>query len=483
MEQGKNGALSAEVVVIGGGGAGLAAAVAAMEEGARDVIVLESRRSTGGNSSLAAGAFSLGGPGQKKEGLTDEIDDFFQKTMSYSHWRNNPRLVRALIEKACDFVPWLEGQGVEFEWDESTLGIPMYRVKGVARGGATILKALTKRCEELGVGIACETRARKLLVDSTGKVTGVFAEGKSGKIRVASRSVVIATGGFAGNRELIKKYFPGFKKDDAVPLGGIPHQGDGLLMAREIGAGFDGFAFLEMSLFVFGDSRYLAILAKNADTIWVNRKGERFVNESIVWPEAANAVYRQPGKYFYSLFDEKNKQQLFNNPLTGLERHSVPEGSWPDQAEKDLRAYTEQGIVKITDSIEEMAEWIGASPETLQKTIDEYNACCEMGHDIFVKEPGHLRPLTTPPFYGIRHGVSLLATHGDLRVNDHMEVLDEKDNPIPGLFAAGDDTGGVDSDTYNMDLPGHSFGFAINTGRIAGENAVKYRAADRSEHR
>jgi fumarate reductase flavoprotein subunit len=478
MEQGNNGDLSAEVVVIGGGGAGLAAAVTAMEEGARSVIVLESRRSTGGNSSLALGAFSVGGPGQKLEDLTNEIDGFFQKTMRYSHWRNNPRLVRALIEKACDFVPWLEGQGVEFEWDESTLVMPMYRVKGVTRGGATILKALKKRCEDLGVRIVCETRARKLLMDGAEKVTGVLAEGKSGQIWVDARSVVIATGGFAGNRELIKKYFPDFKEDDAVPLGGIPHQGDGLLMAREIGAGFDGLAFLEMSLFVFGDSRHLAILAKNADTLWVNRKGERFVNESIVWPEAANAVYRQPGKYFYSLFDEKNKQHLFNKPLRGLEKHSVSEGSWPDQAEKDLWAYTHKGRVKIGDSIEEMAEWIGVSPEILKKTIEEYNACCKMGHDIFIKDPRHLQPLTTPPFYGIRHGVSLLATHGDLRVNDHMEVLDKEDNAIPGLFAAGDDTGSVDSDTYNMDLPGHSFGFAINTGRIAGENAVKYTASD-----
>lgn len=477
MEQRKNVDLSAEIVVIGGGGAGLAAATAAMEEGARDVILLESRRSPGGNSSLAAGAFSVGGPGQKKEDLIPVVDDFFQKTMSYSHWRNNPRLVRILIEKACDFVPWLEAQGVEFEWDESILGMSMCKVKGMTRGGATITSALTKRCEGLGVRILCETRARKLLMDDEGRVSGVLAEGESGQTRINAHSVVIATGGFAGNRELLKEYFPDFKEDDAVPLGGIPHQGDGLLMAREIGAAFDGLAFLEMSLFLFGDSRHLTIMAKDADTMWVNRRGERFVNESIIWPEAGNAVYRQPGKYFYSLFDENNKQQLFNRPLAGLERSSVPEGSWPDQAEKDLRSYTEKGRVKIADSWEEMAEWIGASPETLKKSIDEYNEGCEMGHDIFLKNPRHLQPLKTPPFYGIRHGVGLLATHGDLKVNYHMEVLDKEDNPILGLFAAGDDTGSVDSDTYNMDLPGHSFGFAINTGRIAGENAAKYTAA------
>jgi fumarate reductase flavoprotein subunit len=132
-------------------------------------------------------------------------------------------------------------------------------------------------------------------------------------------------------------------------------------------------------------------------------------------------------------------------------------------------------LVRIFSSWDEFAEWTGADPGVLKATIDEYNAACDQGHDpIFAKEPKYLLPLRKPPYYAIKWGASFLHTIGGIKINGNMEVLDKQDNPITGLYAAGVDTGGWESETYCMRLPGHALGFAINSGRIAGENAAGF---------
>ena len=131
--------------------------------------------------------------------------------------------------------------------------------------------------------------------------------------------------------------------------------------------------------------------------------------------------------------------------------------------------------LKIADSWDEIAAWIGAEPSVLKATIDEYNATCDCGHDsLFVKDRKYLRPLRTPPYYAIRGHVSICDAYGGIKINEHMEALDNMDNPIPGLFAAGSTTGCWESESYCYHLTGHLVGFALNSGRIAGENATKY---------
>jgi NADPH-dependent glutamate synthase beta subunit-like oxidoreductase len=130
---------------------------------------------------------------------------------------------------------------------------------------------------------------------------------------------------------------------------------------------------------------------------------------------------------------------------------------------------------KISDSLDEIAKWMKADPEVLKATIAEYNASCDQGYDSqFAKEKRYLQALRTPPYYVFKCSVVYLVTMGGIRVNQYMEAVDDMDKPIPGLFAAGSDTGGYESDTYCVLLPGSTFGFAINSGRIAGENAAKY---------
>jgi fumarate reductase flavoprotein subunit len=162
-----------------------------------------------------------------------------------------------------------------------------------------------------------------------------------------------------------------------------------------------------------------------------------------------------------------------------MDYNMIPAGSWPSQVDKEIQSQVEKGRAKVANNWDEIAAWISVDRQRLTKALEEYNNDCDKGHDtIFTKDKKFLKTLREPPFYAIKCCSNLLVTHGDLKVTPSMEVIDKMDNPIDGLYAAGDDTGDVDSGTYNMDLPGHSFSFAINSGRIAGESAAQFAAGE-----
>jgi fumarate reductase flavoprotein subunit len=139
-----------------------------------------------------------------------------------------------------------------------------------------------------------------------------------------------------------------------------------------------------------------------------------------------------------------------------------------------LEKEANKGEVKIASSLEAIARWMGANPRTLQETIDEYNGSCDKGYDeILLKDRRFLMPMRVPPYYAVKCHQGFLGTLGGIKINHRMEALNQQDEPIPGLYAAGAGTGGWESDTYCLELSGSAFGFAINSGRIAGENAVK----------
>ena len=153
----------------------------------------------------------------------------------------------------------------------------------------------------------------------------------------------------------------------------------------------------------------------------------------------------------------------------------IPTGIRISDLGSDLQSEAAKGEVKIFDSWENIAAWIGVPPEVLKATIDSYNHSCDRGYDeVFNKERSYLYALRTPPYYAIRCYLSCLDTIGGIKINHHMEVLDTLDNPIPGLYAGGDAAGGWETSTYCIRLPGSALGFAINSGRIAAESAVDF---------
>jgi fumarate reductase flavoprotein subunit len=229
----------------------------------------------------------------------------------------------------------------------------------------------------------------------------------------------------------------------------------------------------------FNGSRILKRVIREPYTIWVNSRGERFTDESIGSNpfEAVNAIYRQPGNNSYTLVDDKMIQDITQHGFV-LPNLGVLYGGHIDSVpslEKDLWATVGKGSVKISESWKQIADWIGADPKVLKSTIKEYNSGCDQGYDhMFAKDRRYLLPLRTPPYYALECYPEYLTTIGGIKINRNMEVVNKAGGPIPGLFAAGNDTGGWESGTYCVLLSGSTMGFAINSGRIAGENAAGF---------
>jgi fumarate reductase flavoprotein subunit len=339
----------------------------------------------------------------------------------------------------------------------------------------------------MGVKIFTQSPVKKILVDRNGKVTGVIASVKGEETQINSRSVIITSGGFGGNKELLKKYVDGYNEN--MLYNAVPHQGDGLIMATDIGAATEGLGtlLLHSQGYHAPDTGNLTGATHSGFPLWVNKKGERFADETLGnrhHPECANIVCRQPEGCSYTILDESIKDKILAE-LQRLEIERPSPKAPPGQPVikrktlgEGLLEEAEKGLdVKKADSLAEIARWMGAYPEVLQATVEEYNNLCDKGYDeVFNKPPKYLQALRNPPYYAIKTYASYLTTLGGIKINHHMAVINRQGDPIPGLYAGGDCAGGVQSETYCMQLPGSAFSFAINSGRIAGENAAKYAA-------
>lgn len=474
--------LDADLIIVGGGGSGLAAAVAAAQQGV-SITVLERLRSVGGNSVRALGIFAAESPVQRRLRIDASKDLCFQLAMDYSHNKINPRLFRAFINKSGDTVRWLEEQGLKF------FDVPYFFPGQIIRtwhcpkgGGTAFIKVLLKSCHSLGVKIATQIRARSLLIKEEGNLYGVLATKKGEELKIAAKGVIIASGGYAGNKKLLEKYYP--LGTENIHRIGLSHMGDGLLMAMGVGADTEGLGTLQLIGPGLHDSLTLSYLAKEPNTIWINTKGERFIDETsgLRQFESLNALMRQPKRICFTLFDDNIRQYLIENGLTSGQGQTYRERRVkPDAWLSDLRRETMKGRAKIADSLNEMAEWMGIEVKQLRATVEEYNEACEHGYDpIFGKGRMFLKSLNRPPYYSLMCYPGLLTTIGGIRINEHMQVINKNDQPIPGLFACGNDSGGWVTDTYDISLAGVTFGYAINSGRMAGESAASFILGEKS---
>jgi fumarate reductase flavoprotein subunit len=279
--------LKADVVVMGSGG-GLAAAVAAAEEGV-SVILLEKENILGGYTRQANGFMACESPAQKRLNINVTTDEVFKKYISWTHWyKVDPRIMRAYIKKTGDTIRWLEGKGVKFEVGTMEAGAAGLTIMVTPVGlGAAVQRALIKSAGELGVNMLLNTSGRRILRGVKGNVTGVVAVKKDGEeCQIKTRSVIIATGGFGSNRELLKKHCPDYY--DGMILDQWPHReahsGYGLLMAEEIGAAIsDSIPMYHLGPHYYGFMYpFMGLLAMAIDrnNVWVNKRGKRFIDES-----------------------------------------------------------------------------------------------------------------------------------------------------------------------------------------------------------
>jgi fumarate reductase flavoprotein subunit len=474
-----NDKFTADVLVVGSGAAGLAAAAAAAEKNAT-VIILEKRNIPGGRSTQAEGFFAAESPIQEQMGIDASRDVIFKMAMDYAHWKINPRIFRAYVDKSGDTVRWIMGKGVQIDSVS-----PFYRNQKIwtwhqpKKGGAEVINALVKSCESMGVNLIKQTYAKRLNMGSDGKSITVQASGAEGEITIKAMTVILATGGYGGNSEMLKKYCS-FYIDQMGASRSTFNTGDGLTMATEIGAATEGLGHLHIMGPVFdGTNAHISAVCQEPVTLWINKKGERFTDEStaFIHYESVNSILQQPDRISYSLIDEGIKQKMIENGPIKLRLgvyHSLSKTGFAD-LEKDFQSVSQTDRIKISDSWDNIAEWIGAPLPALKREIEKYNQYCDQKYDpVFNKDSRYLMALRKPPFYAIKCRTAIAGSIGGIKINHLMEVVDQNDNPIPGLYAAGTDAGGWESDTYNAHLSGTAFGFPLNSGRIAGENAAEY---------
>lgn len=487
--------LQTDVVVIGAGAAGLVAAVAAAEGGAQ-VIAFEKTDQPGGPLNLPPtmkgppGLFAVESKLQRRKYIALSRDEAFRSLMDYSHWRANARLVRAYVNKSADTIEWLESHGAGYT-NESPLALFegsqfVWHVMKVS--SQDMVKILVTKAEEKNVDIHYGATVKKIIKKEKG-VSGVIVEDKSGKtMQTNAKAVIIATGGYANNQDMIKQY-TGFDLGRnliyANPFRqkpGIGLTGDGIRMAQEIGAADEGFGRLILTVSLPGpggsDTQLRAMTRQ--PYLWVNQTGKRFCSEDIIrnWPYAGNAITKQKEGYTYLIYDGNTKRHFENEGLdAGFHLYLFPPTTKIIDLDSQVEKCRNEGNenIFVANSIEELSNMIGINRNVLQNTINEYNFYCEKKHDdLFNKDPRFLHPVKSPKFYAFRLFPSFFATVGGIKINEKTEVLDKEDNVIPGLYAIGNDSNSLYGDSYDLWLPGTGFGFAFVSAHLAGEYVSEY---------
>ena len=437
---------------------------------------------------MAFGPFAVESRLQRLKQIDTTREEAFKIHMDYTHWRVDANLVKAFIDKSADTIDWLENMGVEF-YDVSchNPGFPFtwHIIKGVAGSteqpglGANMIKVMTDRAKELGVKLYFRTPASRIIKEG-GRIMGVMAEDDSGEeIRAETRSAIVATGGFGDNPAMIKKY-TGYEYGCDLFSTRIPGLvGDGIRMAWEVGA-----APTEMIMHLTPlrvpelDDFSLESFSFRQPNLIVNMDGVRFMNEETMGNPTfvANAVSRQKNRCGFIIFDETTRRHYEEKGLD-IPPDGVATFANPDVKDTGMMQALDQESENIfaADSLEELAGKTGINQGTLLKTIDAYNKACETGRDeLFHKKARYLRPVKRPKFYAGRLFPGAIGSLGGIKINHKTEVLTKKDEVIPGLYAAGTDANSLYGDSYAFVLPGNTLGFALNSGRIAGENAAEY---------
>lgn len=456
-----------DVVVVGGGGGGLAAALTAAEAGA-SVLLVEAAAELGGSTALAGGSFMAAGTSvQRAAGFPDDtVEEFYDYYRTLNQFEVDPAVVRRFCEQATPTLEWLAGLGVEFRTEG------LYRA-GLERSprshrpvgaGRAIVDALHSAARKANVDIAVGQRISGLVVRD-GRVNGVRSEAES----VTAWAVIITTGGFGPNLDLVRKHYPDAARagDWVWSPGAATCAGDGLALAEEAGAGTTGTNRGELVL-TPGFARDLEPFLP-AWLVFVNGEGRRFVDESSPYAVLSTLVLRQGGRCWVVL-DEAMRAEARPNPASAM----FGSGSWsPDVLSEQVAA----GRVQTAPTLDQLAQQIAVPARLLASTIAHYNADAKSGVDSrFGKPAEQLRPVSTPPFFAVELRPAVVALTGyGLRIDPDARVLrDIDDEPIPGLYAAGEVTGSLLGPQYVGG--GNAIGNAVVFGRIAGRTAAADRA-------
>ena len=491
--------VEADIVVVGAGGAGMTAAISAAKEG-KSVVIVESQSMVGGNSVRATGGLNATHtPAQDENefneaagvektlataaesyadnetitalaatvaeqwaeyqanpvGYFDSVELMELDTMIGGKGVNNPELVEVLCSNSADAIEWLASIGIDMPSVSSFGGASVKRIHRplndegkVVSVGSYMIPLLEKNCEEAGVEILFNTTANEILTDDNGAAVGIVATGKSGEtVTVNAKAVVLATGGFGANLEKVVEYKPdlaGFMTTNAAGA-----QGQGIDMAVAIGAGTVDMDQIQIHPTVEANTAALITEGLRGDgAILVNAEGNRFTDEVGTRDVVSAAEIAQTGSYSWLIIDQAM-----------VDASSVIQG------------YIKNGYTVTGETYEALAEAMGVDATAFAATMEKWNACVEAGKDEEFGRTSFANPLNTAPYYAIKVTAGVHHTMGGLTINANTEVLAEDGSVIPGLYAAGEVTGGVHGANR---LGGNAVADFTVFGRIAGQQASAY---------
>ena len=478
----ETGEMEADVVVVGCGGSGIPAAVSAFENGAERVVIIEKQKRAGGNAVMARGLFACESSVLRQAMIKSDKDEIFTNAMNWHHHtRVNGRVLRAWINQSGETIDWLRKRDVEFEVNTTTrmtydIAPHWHCVKGSSM--ATPMAHLVEELLHRGAVFFTETMVEELLMKDGG-VAGVKAVHDGTAFAIHAPSVILASGGFLANTEMVKRFYPDYDEEN---FGGYkaPNMGESVALAQSVGANLERDVMLVKEGCATSDRapRTLSEFGREPYLIWVNRKGRRYVDETVgsILQVAVNAMLGQPDKASYVLFDEATMDYMAEHGMELSKGDNFRGVAIPDLKEQFAKAAEKApGECIVAQTVEELAAWIGCAPEALKEELELYNGYCEHGYDAdFNKPRKYLRPCAEGPFYGIRHRAIAVDTCGPIRVTEKMEVIDQNWDPIPGLYAAGSTTAGWQSNDYcGAYIFGGAMSYAINSGRIAGRSAAR----------
>ncbi len=482
--------VTVDVVVVGAGASGTTAALAALEKGA-SVLMVEKTNGIGGISKhWAGGPFAIETDIQKEAGYDLKKEDAFQTLIDYSHYISYAPLQKAILWKSSDTIDWLTSYGLSFYANPETPQIshqddPMkwqnYHWYSTFGQEVAALDILHEKLDSMGLDLRLNTKAVSLIKDKE-VVKGIVAEKEDGsKLIVNAKSVVLATGGFGGNADMMAEAFH-------TPYIGAwgPATGDGQIMAWDAGAAkWDvQSALLHGSGLVAGTNPGEIALGSSpfnqitrSPLLWIDQSGNRFCNEEAVYDTAytSNVGYSVGGLY-YIVLDKATLDAYTNGDHLVMD----PAVGGPNMSPADFVELAEEGVAQGNifkgQTLEELALNTGMDVDRFVANIQEYNKSVETKSDPYGKSDENLKfAVAEGPFYAAKMMISNLGTTGGIRVNEKLQATNIDLKPIPGLYAVGNDAGGYYGNvTAYPPYEGLATGFALNSGRIGGESAAEY---------
>ena len=498
---GEDRTVDADVVVVGAGGAGMTAAISAAADGLK-VVVVESQAMVGGNSVRATGGMNAAKtPLQDKntfgesagvektlaaaegyadnetitalaatvseqweayqanpEGYFDSVELMELDTMIGGKGINNPELVKTLCSNTADSIVWLDSVGASLTSVGAFGGASVKRIHRPVNEegktlsvGAYIVPILEKNLQDAGVEIILNTTVDTILTDANGAACGVSGVANDGsKLTVNADAVILTTGGFGANLDMVVSYKPelaGFMTTNAAGI-----QGQGIKMAEALGAATVDMNQIQIHPTVEANTAALITEGLRGDgAILVNAEGKRFFDEVSTRDKVSAAEIAQPGSYSYLIVDQAMAD-----------------------ASNVIQGYIKKGFTTQGETYEELAKALGMDEAAFAETMNTWNGYVEAKNDPEFGRTSFANPLNTAPYYAIKVTAGVHHTMGGLKINPAAEVLTEDGSAIAGLFAAGEVTGGVHGANR---LGGNAVADFVVFGRIAAQSAADYVAA------